>query len=137
MCSFAEAPCQNGPSLRPRGRTASSASGPAAIPPPADHRPRPALILPGPGRWTGTQFSLPPDTRRLAARLRFCLYDALRPAGGGTYSVVFRARCCASGEAVALKRMRLQDAVEDGLPVAALREASLLRQLADSPHIIQ
>ncbi len=33
--------------------------------------------------------------------------------------------------------MRLEGGEEEGLPVVALREASLLQQLAGSPHIIQ
>lgn len=61
----------------------------------------------------------------------------MSPAGDGAYAAVFRAHCCATGEAVALKRMRLEGGEEEGLPVVALREASLLRQLAGSPHIIQ
>ncbi|KAL4451526.1 hypothetical protein ABPG75_007188 [Micractinium tetrahymenae] len=87
--------------------------------------------------WTGAEFAGPLEARHLAARLRFCLYDGLRPVGAGTYSAVFRARCCATGEAVALKRMRLERPKQEGLPVVALREVSLLRQLADSPHIVQ
>lgn len=92
---------------------------------------------PPPCSWTGSEFALPLDARNLATRLHFCLYDTLSAAGHGAYAAVFRARCRASGEQVALKRMRLEGAEEDGLPVVALREVSLLRQLADSPHIVQ
>lgn len=86
--------------------------------------------------WNGASFTRPLDARHLASRLRAFLFEGLATCGGGTYSTVFTARCCLTGAAVALKRVKL-DACEEGLPANALREVSLLRQLAGSPHIIQ
>lgn len=86
--------------------------------------------------WDGCGFGAPLDASRLAARLKGFLYGGMRPCGGGSYSTVFQAVCKLSGAPVALKRIRL-DRAEEGLPSVALREASLLRQLAGSPHIVQ
>ncbi|EFN55907.1 hypothetical protein CHLNCDRAFT_15246, partial [Chlorella variabilis] len=63
-------------------------------------------------------------------------FVGLRQQGCGTYALVFRARSRVSGKLVALKRMKL-DSQEEGVPTTALREVSLLRQLAGSPHIVQ
>lgn len=51
-----------------------------------------------------------------------------KPVGEGTYGVVYRAKERATGEIVALKKIRLE--VEDeGIPSTALREISLLKEL--------
>lgn len=86
--------------------------------------------------WAGRSFAGPLDARRLASRLKAFLYEGLRPCGSGSYSVVYHARCKLTGAPVVLKRVRLEGGAE-GLPSTALREASLLRQLAASPHVVQ
>jgi serine/threonine protein kinase len=58
-----------------------------------------------------------------------------KPVGEGTYGVVYKAKDRATGEFVALKKIRLE--VEDeGIPSTALREISLLREL-DHPNIVK
>ncbi|KAI3437619.1 hypothetical protein D9Q98_000071 [Chlorella vulgaris] len=90
--------------------------------------------------WDGEAFvqrnGNPLDLPRLAARLKALLFVGLRQQGCGTYSTVFRARSRVSGKSVALKRMKL-DGREEGVPTTALREVSMLRQLAECPHIVQ
>lgn len=86
--------------------------------------------------WDGRAFAKPLDAGRLASRLKSFLFVGLRQQGCGTYALVFRARSRVSGKLVALKRMKL-DSQEEGVPTTALREVSLLRQLAGSPHIVQ
>lgn len=57
-----------------------------------------------------------------------------KPVGEGTYGVVYKATCIATGETVALKKIRLE--VEDeGVPSTALREISLLKELSH-PNIV-
>jgi serine/threonine protein kinase len=55
--------------------------------------------------------------------------------GEGTYGVVYRAVDKSSGEVVALKQMRL-DHEDEGIPVIALREVALLRNLCH-PNILR
>jgi serine/threonine protein kinase len=55
-------------------------------------------------------------------------YETLHKVGEGTYGVVYKAKHKASGEYVALKKIRL-DTDDDGIPTAAIREISLLKQL--------
>ncbi|GBG25550.1 Cyclin-dependent kinase 1 [Hondaea fermentalgiana] len=58
-----------------------------------------------------------------------------KPAGEGTYGVVYKAKHRSSGELVALKKIRLE--VEDeGVPSTALREISLLKEL-EHPNIVR
>lgn len=54
--------------------------------------------------------------------------------GEGTYGVVYRAIDNNTGETVALKQMRLEQE-EEGIPVTAMREAALLRNL-NHPNIL-
>ena len=57
-----------------------------------------------------------------------------KPVGEGTYGVVYKAKEKATGEFVALKKIRLE--VEDeGVPSTALREISLLKEL-NHPNIV-
>ncbi|KAI0977728.1 hypothetical protein GJ496_007355 [Pomphorhynchus laevis] len=55
-------------------------------------------------------------------------YQIIIKIGEGTYGEVFKARCKATGELVALKRVRLENEKE-GFPITAVREIKILRQL--------
>ncbi len=56
----------------------------------------------------------------------------------GAYGTVYRARDKSSDTIVALKKMRF-NLTEDGVPMAILREISLLKQLEkfDHPNIVR
>ncbi|KAL9594816.1 MAG: hypothetical protein Q9179_005233 [Wetmoreana sp. 5 TL-2023] len=57
-------------------------------------------------------------------------YDRLNQLGEGTYGVVFRAREHISSKIVALKQIRIPpDDRQNGVPITALREISILRSL--------
>ena len=86
--------------------------------------------------WDGRGFSRPLDARCLASRLKAFLFDGLSQRGSGSYSVVYRARSRVTGTSVMLKRLRL-DRSDEGVPSTAVREVSLLRELAGCPHIVQ
>jgi serine/threonine protein kinase len=62
-------------------------------------------------------------------------YTKSEKLGEGTYGVVYRAVDKSSGEVVALKQMRL-DHEDEGIPVVALREVALLRNLFH-PNIVR
>ena len=55
--------------------------------------------------------------------------------GEGTYGVVYKARDFATGEIVALKKIRLE-AEDEGIPGTAIREISLLKEL-QHPNIVR
>lgn len=61
-------------------------------------------------------------------------YECLNRIDEGTYGVVYRARDLATGELVALKRLKLEKERE-GFPITALREISTLIT-APHPHIV-
>lgn len=56
--------------------------------------------------------------------------------GRGACSVVFKARCTTTGRLVAVKKMRMEDWEEEGVPSAALREISLLKELSH-PNVVE
>jgi len=56
-------------------------------------------------------------------------YTRLEKVGEGTYVIVYRARHTATQKIVALKKIRLDDEVEEGVPSTAIREVALLKEL--------
>ena len=61
--------------------------------------------------------------------LAVCLqYENVEKIGEGTYGVVYRARDVATGQTIALKKIRLEQE-EEGVPSTAIREISLLKEL--------
>ncbi|EZG67533.1 protein kinase domain protein [Gregarina niphandrodes] len=62
-------------------------------------------------------------------------YKIIECVGEGTYGVVSKATERATGNLVALKRIRTNGS-SDGLPATSLREIKLLKNL-DHPHIIK
>jgi serine/threonine protein kinase len=62
-------------------------------------------------------------------------YLKMEKVGEGTYGVVFKAKDLVTGDIVALKKIRL-DAEDEGVPSTAIREISLLKELAH-PNIVR
>jgi len=65
-------------------------------------------------------------------------YEMIDQIGKGAYGTVYKARDRITGNIVALKTMRFA-LTEDGVPMAILREISLLKQLErfDHPNIVR
>merc|ERR1719159_69307 len=55
-------------------------------------------------------------------------YQKLEKIGEGTYGVVYKAKDRASGEIIALKKIRLEEE-DEGIPSTAIREIALLKEL--------
>lgn len=53
----------------------------------------------------------------------------------GTYGVVYKARDLSTGGIVAMKKIRLE-AEDEGIPVTAIREISMLKELNEE-HIVR
>lgn len=62
-------------------------------------------------------------------------FEKLNRIGEGTYGVVYRARDRKSGEILALKRLRMDNA-KDGIPVTGLREITILMD-CDHENIVR
>lgn len=63
-------------------------------------------------------------------------YEKLGRVGEGTYGVVYRGREHATGQIVALKKVRM-DKEKDGIPVTAVREMGILMRCRKHPHIVE
>jgi serine/threonine protein kinase len=64
-------------------------------------------------------------------------YEKLEKVGEGTYGVVYKSRDRASGEIVAIKKIRLDgEGQDEGVPSTTIREISLLKELAH-PNVVQ
>lgn len=62
-------------------------------------------------------------------------YQKIEKIGEGTYGVVYKARDRATGQIVALKKIRLESE-EEGVPSTAIREISLLKEL-EHPNVVK
>ncbi|GAA6012978.1 hypothetical protein JCM10207_008401 [Rhodosporidiobolus poonsookiae] len=60
-------------------------------------------------------------------------YERLEKVGEGTYGMVYKCRQLATGQIVALKKIRLEEE-DEGVPSTALREVSVLMELGQSQH---
>nr|GMD66302.1 cell division control protein 2 homolog C [Ipomoea batatas] len=63
-------------------------------------------------------------------------YEKLEKVGEGTYGKVYKAKDKATGQLVALKKARLE-MDDEGIPLTALHEFSLLRMLSNSLYIVR
>lgn len=59
----------------------------------------------------------------------------MAPLGEGTYGKVYKAKRARTGDAVAMKKMKL-DAEEEGVPSTAIREIALLKELSH-PNVVK
>lgn len=64
------------------------------------------------------------------------LYEVLNNIEEGSYGLVSRAKLKASGDIVALKRLKLDHRSQEGFPVTGLREIQTLRA-CEHPHIVK
>lgn len=63
-------------------------------------------------------------------------YEIKEKLGEGTYGEVYKAIDVSNGRTIALKKMRLLEAEDEGVPATALREVSLLKELSNCPNIV-
>eukprot|EP01089_Gocevia_fonbrunei_P021617 TRINITY_DN8463_c0_g1_i2.p1 TRINITY_DN8463_c0_g1~~TRINITY_DN8463_c0_g1_i2.p1 ORF type:complete len:314 (+),score=70.59 TRINITY_DN8463_c0_g1_i2:621-1562(+) len=63
-------------------------------------------------------------------------YEMTEKIGEGTYGEVYKARDKETNKIIALKKIRLLDAEEEGVPSTTLREISLLKELSRHPNIV-
>eukprot|EP00457_Paulinella_chromatophora_P006637 gb/GEZN01006656.1/.p1 GENE.gb/GEZN01006656.1/~~gb/GEZN01006656.1/.p1 ORF type:complete len:325 (+),score=30.12 gb/GEZN01006656.1/:56-1030(+) len=71
----------------------------------------------------------------LAAEDDLKRYNRLDKLGEGQYGVVYRAKDQQTGQIVAMKKIKLE-AYDEGVPPTAIREISLLQELANHPNIV-
>jgi hypothetical protein len=62
-------------------------------------------------------------------------YSELEKVGQGAYGTVYKGKCNSTGDWVALKKVHL-NAETEGVPSTALREISMLRELASHPCVV-
>ena len=62
-------------------------------------------------------------------------YLKIEKIGEGTYGTVYKAKVKATGQMVALKKIKLEQE-DEGVPSTAIREISLLKEL-DHPNIVR
>jgi len=63
-------------------------------------------------------------------------YEIKEKLGEGTYGEVYKAVDTSNGRVIALKKMRLLEAEDEGVPTTALREVSLLKELSNCANIV-
>lgn len=63
-------------------------------------------------------------------------YEIKEKLGEGTYGEVYKALDTTNGRIIALKKMRLLEADDEGVPATALREVSLLKELSSCSNIV-
>lgn len=100
---------------------------------------RPTSIRPPPGQLTrrppNLTFLPTPTPFPIPDRTPFTQYEvAAKPAGEGTYGVVYRAKEKATGELVALKKIRREGGE---LTAVERREVALLRELQPHAHVVR
>ncbi len=64
-------------------------------------------------------------------------YDIKEKLGEGTYGEVYKAIDTENQRFIALKKMRLLEAEDEGVPATALREVSLLKELSNCANIVK
>ncbi len=63
-------------------------------------------------------------------------YQKIEKIGEGTYGTVYKARVRATGQFVALKKMKLDGGDDEGVPSTAIREISVLKEL-NHPQVVR
>ncbi len=64
-------------------------------------------------------------------------YEIKEKLGEGTYGEVYKAIDRVRNRVIALKKMRLLEAEDEGVPATALREVSLLKELSTCSNIVR
>ncbi len=118
-------------SRRALGASDADASPPAGRAPSPSPSPPPHPAAPAP-RPPSPSPAAPPAAPPPRSMLRECrsveAYEKLNRISEGSYGVVYRARCRATGAVVALKRIKL-DRERDGFPLTSVREINVLAAL--------
>src|SRR3989338_2580501 len=64
-------------------------------------------------------------------------YRRLEKIGSGTYGVVYKAKHLDTNETIALKKIRLLEGADEGVPTTTIREISLLKELSRHKNIVK